>query len=51
MFVKVQIEAVRIITGLRVNYSKSILYSELGWETQQYRRDKHELILSHYYTK
>lgn len=40
----VQIEAARIITGLRVNPSKSILYhvhSELGWETLQSRRNKH----------
>lgn len=44
---KVQIEAARIITGLRVNSSKSILYSELGWETLQSRRDKHKLILSY----
>ena len=29
---KIQIEAARIITGLRVNSSKSNLYSELGWE-------------------
>lgn len=42
---KVQIEAARIITGLRVNSSRSILYSELGWETLQSRRDKHKLIL------
>ena len=28
----VQVEAGRIITGLRVNSSRSKLYSELGWE-------------------
>jgi hypothetical protein len=28
----VQVEAGRIITGLRVNFSKTKLYEELGWE-------------------
>jgi hypothetical protein len=28
----VQVEAGRIITGLRVNSSRSKLYNELGWE-------------------
>ena len=28
----VQIEAGRIITGMRVNSSKSKIYEELGWE-------------------
>lgn len=35
---KVQTEATRIITGLRANSSKSILYIELGWETLQSQR-------------
>ena len=42
---KVQIEATRIITGLRVNSSKSNLYKELGWEPLQAQRDKHKLTL------
>ena len=42
---KIQIEATRIITGLRINSSKSHLYSELGWEPLQARRDKHQLTL------
>ena len=46
---KVQIEATRIITGLRVNSSKSNLYKELGWEPLQARRDKHKL--KHYSMK
>ena len=36
---KVQIEAARIIKGLRVNSSKSNLYGKLGWEPLQARRD------------
>ena len=39
---KIQIDAARIITGLRVNSSKSNLYSELGLEPLQARRDKHK---------
>ena len=42
---KIQIEATRIITRLRVNSSKSHLYSELGWEPLQARSDKHQLTL------
>jgi hypothetical protein len=34
------IEAVIIITGLRVNSSKTNLYSELGWEPLEARRGK-----------
>jgi hypothetical protein len=38
-------EAGRIITGLRVNSSRSKLYSELGWEPLYKRREKQKLIL------
>jgi hypothetical protein len=41
----VQVEASRIITGLRINSSKSKLYEELGWELLYKRREKHKLIL------
>ena len=41
----VQIEAGRIITGLRINSSKTKLYEELGWEPLYKRREKHKLIL------
>ena len=41
----VQVEAGRIITGLRVNSSKSKMYAELGWEPLHKRREKHKLIL------
>ena len=41
----VQVEAGRIITGLRVNSSRSKLYSELGWEPLYKRREKQKLIL------
>ena len=41
----VQIEAARIITGLRRNSSKSNLYTELGIEPLSERRQKHKLIL------
>jgi hypothetical protein len=40
-----QVEAGRIITGLRVNSSRSKLYSELGWEPLYKRREKQKLIL------
>ncbi|XP_062581833.1 uncharacterized protein LOC134243596, partial [Saccostrea cucullata] len=42
---KVQIEAARIITGLRVNSSRTCLYGELGWEPLYLRREKHKLQL------
>ena len=41
----IQVEAGRIITGLRVNSSRSKLYSELGWEPLYKRREKQKLIL------
>lgn len=41
----IQIEAARIITGLRRNSSKQYLYQELGWETLKKRRNNHKLIL------
>ena len=41
----VQVEAGRIITGLRVNSSRSKLYSELGWEPLYKRKEKQRLIL------
>ena len=41
----VQIEAGRIITGLRCNSSRQKLYHELEWETLENRRNKHKLIL------
>ena len=41
----VQVEAGRIITGLRVNSSKTKLYEELGWELLYKRREKHKFIL------
>jgi hypothetical protein len=40
-----QVEAGRIIAGLRVNSSRSKLYSELGWESLYERREKQKLIL------
>jgi hypothetical protein len=41
----VQVEAGRIITGLRINFSKTKLYEELGWEPLYKRREKLKLIL------
>ena len=41
----VQVEAARIITGLRRNSSRSNLYIELGWETLSERRQKQKLFL------
>jgi hypothetical protein len=41
----VQVEAGRIITGLRVNSSRSTLYSELDWEPLYKGREKQKLIL------
>jgi hypothetical protein len=41
----VQVEAGRIITGLRVNSSRSKSYSELGWDPLYKRREKQKLIL------
>jgi hypothetical protein len=41
----VQVEAGRIITGMRVNSSRSKLYSELGWGPFYERREKQNLIL------
>jgi hypothetical protein len=43
----VQVEAGRIITELRVNSSRSKLYSALGWEPLYKRRKKQKLILLH----
>jgi hypothetical protein len=40
----VQVEVGRIITGLRVNSSRSKLYSELGWEPLYKRREKPRLL-------
>ena len=41
----VQVEAARIITGLRRNSSRQKLYKELGWDTLEIRRRNHKLIL------
>ena len=41
----VQVEAGRIITGLRINFSKTKLYEELGWGPLYKRREKHKRIL------
>lgn len=41
----VQIEAGRIITGLRRTSSRQNLYNELGWETLSDRRKKHKVTL------
>ena len=41
----VQVEAGRIITGLRVNSSKTKLYEELGWDPLYKRREKHKIVL------
>jgi hypothetical protein len=46
----VQIEAGRIITGLRCNSSRQKLCHELGWETLENRRNKHKLILFYHTT-
>jgi hypothetical protein len=40
----VQVEAGRIITGLRVNSSRSKLYNELGWEPLTYRLELNHLL-------
>ena len=40
-----QVEAARIITGLRHNSSRSKLYDELGWDLFSTRRMIHKLIL------
>ena len=40
-----QVEAARIITGLRHNSSRSKLYDELGWDLLSTRRIIHKLIL------
>ena len=41
----VQIEAARIVTGLRRNFSRSCLYTELGLEHLQDHRDHHKLTI------
>ena len=41
----VQVEAGRIITGLRCNSSRTKLYNELGWDLLQTRRKVHKLLL------
>ena len=41
----IQIEAARIITGMRYNSSRSKLYDELGWEPLEIRRRNHRLTL------
>ena len=41
----IQITAARIITGLRINSSRSNLYQELGWDMLCVRRKVHKLIL------
>ena len=43
----VQVEAGRIITGLRCNSSRTKLYDEQGWDLLQTRRKVHKLILSY----
>ena len=40
----VQITVARIITGLRITSSRSILYNELGWDALFVRRKVHKLI-------
>ena len=39
----VQVAAGRIITGLRKNSSRNVLYSELGWEPLSIRRERQKL--------
>ena len=41
----IQITAARIITGLRINSSRSNHYQELGWDMLCVRRKVHKLIL------
>ena len=41
----VQVSAARIITGLRINSSRTALYQELGWDTLACRRKIHKLAL------
>jgi hypothetical protein len=41
----VQVSAANIITGMRINSSRSALYDELGWDTLSTRRTVHKLIL------
>ena len=42
---KIQIEAARIATGTTKLVSLQKLYEEIGWETLEARRKKHELVL------
>ena len=41
----IQLEAARIITGLRRGTSHNILYGELGWEPLETRRKKSKLLM------
>ena len=41
----VQVTAARIITGIRISSSRTILYNELGWDALSARRKVHKLIL------
>lgn len=41
----IQVAAARIISGLRSNSSRSLLYDELGWDTLEVRRKIHKLVL------
>ena len=45
LFEDIQITAARIITGLRINSSKSNFYLELGWDMFCVKRKVHKLIL------
>ena len=41
----VQVTAARIIAGIRINSSRTILFTELGWDALSVRRKVHKLIL------
>ena len=43
----VQITVARIITGISVNFSRTVLYNELGWDALSVRKKVHKLILSY----
>ena len=48
LLVSIQLDAARIITGLRRGKSHAILYKELGWvQLSERRKKKHKLI--HFY--
>ena len=41
----VEVTAARIITGIIINSSRTILYNEIGWDALSVRRKVHKIIL------